>query len=297
MGLKKTALITAGLGGVSYAAYQAVADQLIDKIFIKRQQKRVVETKYLDWINSSNVLDVKVRSFDGLKLSAYNVHNHENGRYIILLHGIYSDKSDMYGRAMEFDKLGYNLLLVDQRGAGDSQGEYCTYGVKESQDLQIWINYLIQKYPDVKICLYGVSMGAAAVMMSTAYKLPENVVCMIEDCGYSSMKEEIAHIIRKDYKIYFPYPILRMLEKKMNERFGMSFDDVSPKTCLEENEIPILFIHGEKDSFVPPQMATILYNHNKGIRKYYSVADAGHKEACIDPEYYNNLDRFISAYM
>ena len=297
MDLKKTALITAGLSGASYLAYQAISDQLIERIFTKRQEKRVVETKYLEWLSSSNAIEVKVKSFDGLKLSAYNIRNHKDDRYIIMLHGVYSDKSDMYDRAMEFDKLGYNLLLVDQRGAGDSEGEWCTYGVKESQDLQIWINYLCQKYEDVKICLYGVSMGAAAVMMSTAYELPDQVKCLIEDCGYSSLRDEVAHVIKKDYKIYFPYPILKMLEKKMIERFGMRFDDVCPKLCLENNEIPILFIHGEKDEFVPHEMSVILYNHNKGIKKYYSVPDAGHKDACIDPKYYENLDGFIRCYM
>lgn len=297
MKLKNAILITGALGGVSYLSYQAIGDQMLKRVFSRIKNKFTPEEKYMEWLTSSSVTQVKVGSFDGLKLCAYNVHNHEDNRYMILVHGISSDKTLMYERAYEFDKLGYNLLIIDQRSAGDSEGQYCTYGFKESQDLQIWINYLCQKYADVKICLYGISMGAATIMMASAYELPENVKCLIEDCGYSSLKEELAYIIRKDYKLALPGPVLNIIEKKMKERFGMSFDDISPKNILESNEIPILFIHGEKDEVVPFDMAKICYNHNKGIKKYYAVEDAGHIEAYKDPDYYKNLDVFMKEYM
>ena len=77
----------------------------------------------------------------------------------------------------------------------------------------------------------------------------------------------------------------------------MSFEDASAKKCLENNEVPILFVHGEKDDFVPFEMAKILYNHNKGIKKYYPVKDAGHCEANNDPDYYRNIDGFLRNYL
>lgn len=290
------ALAVAGTAaGVSYLTYRQIADQLFQNAFCKRERPIEVEPKYQEWIRSSNVLRVNLTSFDGLKLTAYNIRNHETDKYIIMLHGIWSNKKIMYPCAYEFDQLGYNILLVDQRASGDSQGEYYTYGQKESLDLMQWIDYLRKKDPNCRIVLFGMSMGAATVMTAAANKLPENVRCIVEDCGYSSMREEIDHVVRRDYGLKYTGAILKILENKMKDKLQMSFDDASPKTCLDNNEVPILFIHGDKDDFVPFDMAKILYNHNKGTKKYYPVKDKGHCEACTDPNYYRNIDTFIAS--
>ncbi|MBQ6335168.1 MAG: alpha/beta hydrolase [Erysipelotrichaceae bacterium] len=297
MDYKKTIAVGAALTAASYMSYRAISEDMLNKVFYHKEFQDEIEQKYLDWISSSNAFQVKVKSFDGLKLNAYNIHNHDDDRYMIMVHGIGRNKSSLYSRAYEFAKLGYNILLIDQRAAGDSQGEYYTYGVKEAQDLQLWISYLTKKYPQTKICLYGLSMGAATIMMATAYELPENVKCLVEESGYSSMEEEFAYLIKRDYKLSFTYPVVKLLESKMEKKFGMSYGDVSPKLCLEENEVPILFIHGDEDKTVPFEMATILYNHNKGVKKYYPIHGAGHTECNSDENYYRNVDEFIRTYL
>ena len=294
---KKTAAITVTAAGASYMAYRAVSNEVLNKIFALEHTDMPIDAGFYEWINSSKVTSVKVKSFDGLQLNAYKVENNETDRYVILVHGSTTNKAYMYPQALAFDKLGYNILLVDQRGAGESQGDYQTYGFKEAQDLQIWINYLVSKNPAAKICLYGVSAGAATVMLATGYKLPENVKCLVEDSGFSSLEEMLAHKIKKDYKILVTYPVTLLIENKMKERFGIRFSDVSPKLCLENNEIPILFIHSEEDELVPFEMAKILYNHNKGVKKYYPIKDSRHGLAYQDPSYFENVDRFISTYM
>ena len=296
MKLKNTIALVGTTSGISYLAYRTISNKLFNKTFTRYDKGDLVEQKYLDWIDSCKKEQISIESFDGLKLNAYDVCNHDTHKYMIVVHGIWSSKTFMYPRAYEFDKLGYNMLLIDQRAAGDSEGKYYTYGLKESQDLQQWIDYLIKKDPEVQICLFGLSMGAATVMMATSYDLPANVRCIVEDCGYSSLREEFDHIVRHDYKISFTVPVLMSLEKKMKDQFGFGLDDISPKTCLENNEIPILFVHGKDDSFVPFDMAKILYNHNKGIKKYYPVPNARHTEANIDENYYSNIDTFINTY-
>lgn len=296
MSFKKTAAIIAASSGVSYAAYRAFTEEFFKRTFKRRDDDINIDQKYQTWFSTSNVVQVNVESFDGLKLNAYNVHNHDNNDYMILVHGIWNNSSSMYSRAYEFDKLGYNVLLIDQRSSGKSEGEYYTYGFKESLDLNLWINYLIQKYPGVNICLYGLSMGAATVMMTTANTLPDNVRCIVEDCGFSSVKEELEHVLNKDYNIAFTKIITYLLESKMKYKFGMSFDDISAKKCLENNEVPIMFIHGMADDYVPYEMSKILYNHNKGPKKFYPVPDAAHCEAVLDPEYFSNINAFIRTY-
>ena len=297
MKLKKTAAIVGGTAGASYLTYQAISDHMFKRAFNKKKDRDIpVDEKVQTWLDLSVRKTINRVSFDGLKLYGEDIHNHDSNRYMIFVHGIWGDKRFSYPRAYEFDKLGYNVLVIDQRAAGNSEGKYYTYGFKESMDLSLWIDYLVNTYPGVQICLYGVSMGAATVMLSTRNGLPENVKCIVEDCGFSSLKEELDHVLKKNYKLSFTAPILLMIEQRMKKEFGTTFKDCSPKKCLESNEIPILFIHGEADDFVPFKMAKALYNHNKGSKKFYPVPEANHTEATIDPNYFVNINDFISTH-
>ena len=294
----KKVLAAAGASSViSYGAYHVISKQMIEKVFNVNPVKEVIDQKYLEWLRSSNAMQVKVKSFDGIKLAGLNIRNHEGAPYIIMMHGMWRTKVALFPRAYQFDQLGYNVLLVDQRGTGDSDAANCTYGLKESQDLLVWINYLITKDPEAKICLYGISMGASAVMMAAAYHLPENVKCMIEEGGFSSLEEEFDSYIRRQTGLRFTKPVLEIVEHEMKETFGMTYEDVNPKKCLENNEIPLLIVHGEEDELVPFVMAKKIYNHNKGEKKYYPVSFAGHSDCCKNEDYYKNLNNFILSHI
>ena len=134
-------------------------------------------------------------------------------------------------------------------------------------------------------------------MMATRNKLPDNVKCIVEDCGFSSVKEQFDHVLKTDYKISFTKIVLQLLEIKMNETLGLSFDDLNVKKCLDENEIPILFVHGKEDDFVPYEMSLRLYNHNKGTKKFYGVENAKHGKSRNEPDYFTNVNKFISKYI
>ena len=283
--------------GVSYLSYKLISEEMFKRVFSSRHYDPYLKPEIKNLIETFDIKKIQKDSFDGLKLYAEDIHNQAHNRYIIMVHGIWSRRENMYERAIEFDKLGYNVLIVDQRGAGESEGKYYTYGMKESLDLLIWIDYLVSTYRDVQICLYGLSMGAATVMMATANQLPEAVKCIVEDCGYSSMKEELDHVLRKDYRLAYTGIVLKLIENRMQEEFGMTYEDVNIKKFLENNSIPILFIHGKADEFVPYDMAKMLYNHNRGSKKFYPVENAGHTEANTDPDYYRNVDGFIRAYL
>lgn len=277
----------------SYIAYKKISNDIFKKIFYRNDKDYIIEEEYSNWLKESNVTDAEIESFDGLKLKALNVSNHETNNYVILVHGISNNKYGMLDRAFGFDSLGYNTLIIDQRSAGESQGEYYSYGFKESLDITLWIDYLIKNNPDVNIVLYGVSMGASTVMLSLNQKLPKNVKCVIEDCGYSSMEEEIDYVIRKEHDLKYTKLILKLIEKQMIDKFGYSFEDVNVKKGLDKNEIPIMFIHGMEDELVPYEMSKKLYNHNLGEKKFYPVPNEGHCFAINDPNYFNHINNFI----
>ncbi len=289
----KNILIACAAGSaMSFSAYKALSEVFFNRTFKRNDKNDPIEPQISAWLNRSNVKEVKITSYDGLKLAGLDIHNHLSKHYLIMVHGIWHSKAQMYERGYEFDKLGYNLLLVDQRSSGESEGKYYTYGQKESLDILKWIDYLIELEPDCKITLYGLSMGAATCMMTTRSTLPKNVVSIIEDCGFSTLKDEIDNFLRLENVNRTGF-ILSMIEKKMVREFGMTYDDCSPKKALENNEIPILFIHGEDDDFVPFSMSRILYNHNKGPKKYFSVKGKKHTEAMQDERYFKVCDDFI----
>lgn len=288
--------ITSGVG-TSLLAYKGISQYIFDSIFKRKDKAFVPNLKYQNWINNSNTKQVEIKSFDGLLLDAMSINNHDNNKYLILVHGIWSDKEYMYPYAYEFDKLGYNLLIIDQRACGNSQGKYCTYGFKESLDLLQWIDYLIKYDVNAQIALFGASMGATTVMMSLAHHLPVNVKCVIEDCGYSNLKQELSYVFKNKYHIALPELLLSFVEKQMIDKFGIDFSDISAEKCLDNNVIPILFIHGKEDDLVPFEMSKVLYNHNKGYKKIYPISFRNHCECHKQEKYYSNIDSFINNFM
>lgn len=285
------------LGASTIIAYKTIADKLFDSVFKKNDQEFKLDTIQLDFLNKSKTTKVNIKSYDGLNLNGLLIENHKTNNYVILVHGIWSNSNWMVPHAYELDKLGYNILLIDQRASGLSEGNYYTYGFKESFDLINWTNYLINLNKKINIIYFGVSMGAATCMITTNNILPTNVKCIIEDCGFSSMKQELAHVLITKYNVLKPYPVLNIFEGQMYAKLGFKFKDIEPSMALRNNDIPLLIVHGEEDNFVPFKMSKIIYNNQKGIKKYYPVPNSKHACAVHDKKYFVNIDKFIKNFV
>ena len=146
--------------------------------------------------------DMEITSFDGLKLRA-KYYEYEAGAPIeILFHGYkgYAER-DLSGGVERCFRLGRNVILVDQRASGSSDGHVITFGIREYRDCHSWVRYAIERFgEDVKLIIGGVSMGAATVMMAAGEPLPKNVIGVLADCGYTSPKEIICKVV-KDMKL------------------------------------------------------------------------------------------------
>lgn len=289
---KKIALLSASF----YYANKVISDKLFDFTFKKKEEDFNLQTKYLDWLNSSKCSDEYITSNDGLKLHALKVENHKTNNYIILVHGIWSNNKYMVPYAYEFDRLGYNLLLVNQRASGKSEGNYYTYGYSESNDLLLWTDFLVKNNKKIKIAYFGISMGAATVMMASNKVNVKNVKCIIEDCGYSSLKDQLAHVLKNRYKVYKPYPILNIFEKKMNSKLGLFFNDICPSDALKSNKLPLFVVHGNHDDFVPFNMSKIIYENQLGDKEYFEVDGARHCESMNNQNYFSKIEIFIKKY-
>ena len=220
--------------------------------------------------------DVSVKSFDGLTLCGRYYEYRAGAPLEILFHGYRGNSErDLSAGVDRCFALGRNALIVDHRASGRSEGKVITFGILERRDCLTWVDFAVRKFgKDVKIILTGVSMGAATVMMALGEALPKNVVCVLADCGYSSPKEIIKKVMR-DMKLPADlfYPFVK-LGAKLFGKFNL--EETTPMTGVCRAQIPVIFIHGEDDGFVPCDMSRSLYEACISPKKILTVPGAGH---------------------
>lgn len=217
----------------------------------------------------------------GQTLHAFYMPTDEpSDKYIICAHGYRSCGQGEFRFIGKFlHDLGYNIIFVDHQAAGKSDGKYISFGKYESKDFLDWVNFAVEKFgSDIQIALYGISMGSATVMMcSNNENLPENVKFIMADCGFTSVNELFSFILKG---IYVPDRPVLLAANVFSKALGKwNFNDVNPIDCVKEAKVPMLFIHGENDDFVPTFMAGKLYHACPTEKDYLIVPGAGHAES------------------
>ena len=242
--------------------------------------------------------DVFINSFDNLKLHGYILKTENSDKWAITVHGYTNKAESMSAMAYKYHSLGYNILMPDLRGHGKSEGSYVGMGWHDRLDVLKWIDLIIKENKDAKILLHGISMGAGTVMMVSGEELPENVKVIIEDCGYTSAKEQLAYNLKTMFKLP-SFPILNFcsLITKIKDNYFIS--EASAIKQLQKAKVPILFIHGDKDKFVPFYMLDKLYNACSSKKDKLIVKDVGHakSESLKSDLYWNKVEDFIKPYM
>ncbi|MGM0172697.1 alpha/beta hydrolase [Enterococcus sp. DIV0800] len=290
------ALIAAGNYFYSYAVVPTEKDFLSDSSEKKSAELVAAE----DWFNDkNNRSEWQLQSKDGLKLSAYYLPaQKDQHKTAIIAHGYMGQASDMPQYAKIYHDLGYNVLMPDARGHGKSEGDYIGFGWPERKDYLQWIDRIVKGDSQSEIVLHGVSMGAATVMMTSGEKLPENVKAFVEDCGYSSAKDELSYQLKDMFNLP-AFPLIPVTSLITKIRAGYFFGEANAVKQLHNNTKPMLFIHGDKDAFVPFSMLDTVYEATKGPKEKYVVHGAKHAEALsTDPAMYQEkVTEFLETYM
>lgn len=213
----------------------------------------------------------------GLKQVAWYVPAaEETDKTVIVVHGFGNRKERMQAYGWLFHKLGYNVLMPDNIAAGESEGQLIGYGWLDRLNVIEWAKILVEDYGADQITLYGLSMGGATVMMASGEEsLPKQVVSIIEDAGYTSVWEELKYKAKEMYGLP-AFPLLYEVSALSKIRAGFSYGEASSVKQLAKNDLPILFIHGNKDVFVPFDMVYENYEATKGPKELYVVEGAGH---------------------
>lgn len=264
-----------------------------------RTQLSATQEKVAQWLTEITPIEMETTSFDGLNLWAMSYTQEKpSDLWLIGVHGYQSSYSSIEDVAMECYKRGYNVILPDLRGHGNSEGDYIGMGFHDSYDIISWVDVIVEQNPQAKIALYGLSMGGATVMITAGQgELTEHVFAVVEDCGYSEAYAMIEEQLDTIFNLP-AFPLLPITNLFIELRINYSIKDASPLKFLEFATVPILFIHGADDKYVLPQMQEILYQSYEGEKEILTIESAGHtssRRVGYD-EYYDTLFAFLEKY-
>lgn len=261
---------------------------------IYSEQKHIINEEFMQ-----TGTDVYMTNRSGLKLHGYTFEQAEtSNKWLIAMHGYRGSALSMSDYGYNFYNQGYNVLIPEQRGMGDSEGDYIGMGWLERLDLCDWINYIVDKNANSEIVLLGVSMGASTVMLAVGEDLPSNVKVAIEDCGYTSIYEQMKYCLKYFGKIG-TFPAINSAEPFCKLFAKYSLYDGDCVQSLKKSNIPMLFAHGSADIFVPFYMQDILFDAFEGEKAKIVIEGAEHTmSSSVKPtEYWQGVWDFVQNYI
>ena len=306
--LATTALIpTAGVAAAGLVFFHKVFDRIEGVWGIERTDREPGDDQYLPFrpkyeevkrmIHTLPYEEVTITSFDGLKLYARYYPNPDARRAILCAHGYRSTAIGDFYASFEHLYKEASLLLIDERSCGKSEGSYSSFGALEKKDVQLWAEWLDKRVRHkLPLYLYGISMGAATVLLASVLKLPENVKGVLADCGYTSGNDILHDVFKDSYKVK-PRLMTKVLDLYAGRLGHFHLKDCDVRRALLNAKLPVRFMHGLEDDFVFPRNTQRNYDacsiEDKDI---LWVEGAGHACAavCGGERYLAYMDAFFA---
>ena len=306
MALKKLLGMIAAVIGVIAAVELGIAVYFYRRTMIRSKAKtdRTIKMAGTEWNQHMPFIqkrkeamlaqphsDQWVMSEDGLRLHGTWFPRGDCKKVVICFHGYTSQgMKDYIGLSGYYLNHGYSMLLVDERAHGESEGKYIGFGCLDRQDALKWIDWVIRKCgEDTEILLHGTSMGAATVLMTSGLELPAQVKGIISDCAFTSPKEVFSHVLKSMY--HMPaFPTMQLADFLNRKLSGYGLDECNAAREVKKAKVPILFIHGSGDTFVPCSMCETIYENCASPKKKLIVEGAAHAES-----YYKDTDAYENA--
>ena len=248
------------------------------------------------WLSAAEREQVSITASDYETMKAELITPPEDSHnWVILLHGYSRNRERVYNYARFYAEKGFGLLMPDMRGHGESGGKYVGMGWLDRNDILLWIDMILSRDNDAQIVLHGVSMGAAAAMMTAGEDIPGNVSAVVEDCGYTSVWDIFSDVMWDNAGVP-EFPLLHTSSLFSKLLAGYAFEDASALEQIKKTAIPVLFIHGSDDSFVHTEMIYALYDACPTKKEIYIAEGASHGKALyIDPEtYFERVFSFLT---
>lgn len=250
------------------------------------------------WHQTHKAQDVYLEDADGKTRHAKFFDNGHPEKWVIVFHGYTSGPESMYHYAYTYGEMGFNCIFPSMIGHAQDTDRYCSMGYHDHIMGIDWINKIVKENPDAEIVIHGESMGGATVMLITGEELPSNVKCAIEDCGYSNVYDEYTHVAKNQITPLL-VPLLPIVSKYSELRGNLNFKKCSPRDAVKNSVTPTLFIHGERDNFVPFPMLDEVYSACSAEKEFFTVKQAEHAQSStVAPKlYWTNVYNFIKKYI
>jgi len=313
--IKKILVAGAGLG----AAYFAVGNILYEKVLVRpdEREKKVIKhsvdpetaAKYKadpgsipdekEWFFTFAAEDTAIVSLRGETIHAnIALQGEPTHKWVVYSHGYSNNPAGHAALGWGMYKMGFNVLFPNLKGHARSESRAASMGWLDRLDVIDWISYILTIDPEAEIVLYGMSMGGATTMMTTGESLPENVRCAIADCGYTSVWDEFSVQIKE--MLHLPvFPFLNAGRTVIKMRGKYDIKEASSLEQVRKSNIPTLFIHGDKDAFVPFWMLDVLYD-NAACEKEKLVIEGGEhgNSHVVNPElYWGTIKAFVEKHI
>ena len=258
-----------------------------------------------DWLSTIQKEEISIRSKDGLKLFATLIKANDQVApkgIIITFHGYRSfSQRDFCLQTRLLHNEGYHIVAVDQRSHGKSEGKYICYGIKECEDVVLWAKKISSVFEnELPICLFGLSMGGATVLMSADLieMSDTSVRCIVADCPFSSPFDIVSHVLLRYHNIR-PFPAIYFIDFWCQLLAKISLSGKTAKATVSKASVPCLLIHGENDDFVPMYMSEDIEKASNGNARLIKIKNAKHSEAIFfdEKQYTDKILAFLQQHM
>ena len=235
---------------------------------------------------------ISVKTHEGLILRGefYKSLNTNAKQTVICAHGFRSSGIWDFATLSMFFINNFNVIFINHRGHNESDGNEICFGQKSCYDINLWIEKALEITPDCDIILHGVSMGGATLLMASDKINSDKVKFIVSDCAFSDGGAEMEYMVK--YSKYPTFPTTFFCKVWFNWLNKIKMDAQKPIECVKNAKVPILFIHGKNDKFVPFYMGERLYDICKNEKDFLWVDGAGHGMS-----YFKNKDEYESKYL
>lgn len=293
----KGLLAVMGVGALALATFEGFRQGghfLFERAF-KTKRREIDETC---WLYQQSYKTLHMTNREGMQLQGYYLTKEHSTFTMIIIHGYHGHAFRMSSFAKAFyENFDCDLFLPDLRGHGASEGDLVGYGWLDKEDIKEWVELLHTRHPERPMVIFGLSMGGGTVNFLANETMP-GVKVLIEDCGYSSLYQELDYQCRQETHLPL-LPFYYGVNEQVKKYGGYKISDANGLQAVSQAKYPMLFIHGLDDDVVPSQMVFDLYNACTSEKQLFFVKDTGHGESLENSEkaYLDTMAEFMKEYL